>query len=72
MSNRNGTSISFGNAARIFARCSGLTNSSKNPPPPAPSEASDVDELQRLADMHTAGTLTDEEFAAEKAKILGT
>ena len=30
----------------------------------------DVDELQKLAQLHDAGALTDEEFAAEKAKIL--
>jgi hypothetical protein len=44
-------------------------------PAPAPAEASptiDYDELQRLGELHTNGTLTDEEFAAAKAKILGT
>jgi len=42
---------------------------------PAPAEASptiDYDELQRLGELHANGTLTDEEFAAAKAKILGT
>ena len=29
-------------------------------------------ELQQLADLHASGVLTDEEFAAGKAKILGT
>ena len=32
---------------------------------------SEVDELQRLSDMHDSGALTDEEFDAEKAKLLG-
>jgi hypothetical protein len=32
----------------------------------------DYDELQRLGELHANGTLTDEEFAAAKAKILGT
>jgi len=47
------------------------------PPPaaaPAPAQASptiDYDELQRLGELHANGTLTDEEFAAAKAKILG-
>ena len=44
-------------------------------PAPAPIEASptiDYDELQRLGELHANGTLTDEEFAAAKAKILGT
>jgi hypothetical protein len=33
----------------------------------APSAA---DQLERLADLHSRGVLTDEEFAAEKAKVL--
>jgi hypothetical protein len=42
------------------------------PPPPAPtSELSDTDELARLGELHANGTLTDEEFAAAKAKALG-
>ena len=43
------------------------------PPPPAPAPAADdtLGQLQRLADMKTAGLLTDAEFAAAKAKILG-
>jgi hypothetical protein len=42
------------------------------PPPPAPSAAaSQTEELQRLADLHSQGVLTDEEFAAAKAKLLG-
>jgi hypothetical protein len=32
----------------------------------------DYDELERLGKLHADGTLTDEEFAAAKAKILGT
>jgi hypothetical protein len=31
-----------------------------------------TNELERLADLHIRGALTDEEFAAAKAKILGT
>ena len=38
------------------------------PPPPAPDP---VAEIQRLADMKAQGILTDEEFAAAKAKLLG-
>jgi hypothetical protein len=48
-------------------------------PPPqaaaAPAEASpsiDYGELEQLGKLHADGTLTDEEFAAAKAKILGT
>jgi Short C-terminal domain/Phospholipase_D-nuclease N-terminal len=32
--------------------------------------SSAADQLERLADLHSRGALTDEEFAAEKAKIL--
>ena len=43
------------------------------PPPPAPAASSPmIDQLNQLADLHQQGVLTDEEFAAAKAKILGT
>ncbi|AVL99461.1 hypothetical protein C6V83_03345 [Gordonia iterans] len=41
---------------------------------PSPSPAGGVDltaELMKLADLRTQGLLTDEEFAAAKAKLLG-
>jgi hypothetical protein len=41
------------------------------PPAPAPAESDDMAELQQLADLHAQGILTDEEFAAKKAQILG-
>jgi len=37
--------------------------------PAAPAD--DLDRLERLADMHARGVLTDEEFAAMKARIVG-
>ncbi len=37
--------------------------------PPAEDDA--TAQLQNLAQLHTQGVLTDEEFAAAKAKILG-
>jgi hypothetical protein len=48
-------------------------------PPPAPAAAAapaapqdaDVAKLQELAQLHSQGVLSDEEFAAAKAKILG-
>ncbi len=40
-------------------------------PPPAPAESGEVDELKQIADLHAQGILTDEEFAAKKAQILG-
>jgi membrane protease subunit (stomatin/prohibitin family) len=39
--------------------------------PPPPQEDDDAAQLQNLAELHTQGVLTDEEFAAAKAKILG-
>lgn len=46
------------------------------PPPAAPAqpaggEQSTIDQLKELAALKEQGILTDEEFAAQKAKILG-
>jgi len=50
------------------------------PPPPAPEEAppaaadsadASIERLEQLAKLHESGVLTDEEFAAAKAKALG-
>jgi len=42
------------------------------PPPPAPAPVGDpVAQLRELAKLRDDGILTDEEFAAEKRKILG-
>jgi hypothetical protein len=38
---------------------------------PASSEASMMDQLSRLSTLHQQGALTDDEFAAAKAKVLG-
>ena len=38
---------------------------------PAPAEDPQMAQLENLAQMHNAGILTDEEFAAAKAKALG-
>ena len=38
---------------------------------PAPAAPDRIDELSRLGELHEKGVLTDEEFAAEKAKLLG-
>jgi putative oligomerization/nucleic acid binding protein len=40
-------------------------------PPPPPAEDDATAQLQNLANLHAQGVLTDEEFAASKAKILG-
>jgi Short C-terminal domain len=44
------------------------------PPPPqpaAPTQDDMLDQLQKLGELKAAGVLTEEEFAAQKAKILG-
>jgi Short C-terminal domain len=40
-------------------------------PATSPVEPSLVDEIERLSHLHTAGSLTDEEFTAAKARLLG-
>lgn len=39
--------------------------------PVAAAPVIDMEQLKQLGDLHTAGVLTDEEFAAAKAKLLG-
>ncbi len=41
-------------------------------PAPAPAAGDDdtITRLQKLADLHSSGALTDEEFAAAKAQVL--
>jgi Short C-terminal domain len=41
------------------------------PAPEAEPEDADMARLQQLAQLHTQGVLSDEEFAAAKAKVLG-
>jgi hypothetical protein len=37
----------------------------------APAEPDPMEQLEKLASLHQQGILTDEEFAAQKAKLLG-
>jgi len=39
--------------------------------PPAAPAADPIEQLKQLAELHSQGVLTDEEFAAQKAKLLG-
>jgi hypothetical protein len=41
-------------------------------PAPEPEGPDRIEQLKQLADLHSSGVLTDEEFAAEKAKILNS
>ena len=48
-------------------------SSYQQPPAQAPAQSSPmVDQLNQLAGLHQQGVLTDDEFAAAKAKLIGT
>lgn len=61
-------------AAQQYAEQPGPQAPAPPPPGPAPSETMSADEaysqLQRLGRLRDQGVLTEEEFAAEKARIL--
>ena len=38
----------------------------------APASSATIDQLKQLSDLHQQGVLTDAEFSAAKAKLLGT
>lgn len=40
--------------------------------PAAPAQEDPFEQIEKLSKLHDSGALTDEEFAAAKAKILGT
>lgn len=42
------------------------------PPAAAPAAGIDMEQLKQLGELHAAGVLNDEEFAAAKAKLLGS
>jgi hypothetical protein len=42
------------------------------PAAPAPAAADPIQQLRDLGQLHEQGVLTDEEFAAQKARILGS
>ena len=57
----------FGDVANSF-----VGMNAPAPPTPAAGQGQDVvEQLKQLADLHSQGILTDDEFAAQKAKILG-
>ena len=50
----------------------GMAAAQQQAPPPEAAPASiDMEQLKQLAELHSAGVLNDEEFAAAKAKLLG-
>ena len=48
------------------------SRSTRPPQPAAPPEDDRISALKQLGELHAQGILTDEEFAAEKAKILNS
>jgi hypothetical protein len=56
----------FGDAAESFV---GM-NAPGAPVAAAPGTYDDVEKLKQLADLHSQGILSDEEFASQKAKLL--
>jgi hypothetical protein len=72
------TAVAGGVRTRQGQKAAEQQQAAAPPPPPAPAAApaavGDVDitgELQKLVEMKNSGLLTDEEFAAAKAKLLG-
>jgi hypothetical protein len=78
------TAVIAGTASAVGGRVQHLQNekwaaqeqqkyAQQAPPPaaaPAAAEEDPIEQLQKLGKLHEQGILTDEEFAAEKAKIL--
>ena len=63
-------------AARHAAKQADVQQQPPTPPPPAPvaaapAEETPADQIARLGELKEQGLLTDEEFSAAKAKVLG-
>lgn len=70
--------VAANQAAAAQQRAAAAAPTAPAPPPPAPSAPATggltddvVEQLKKLAELRDAGILTDEEFAAKKAAILG-
>jgi hypothetical protein len=61
--------------ARQDAEQQAMYEAQMAPPPQAPAAPApggiDMEQLRQLGELHTSGVLSDEEFAAAKAKLLG-
>ena len=71
-----GTAVVAGTASAVARRTSNNANQQAAPaqqaaaPPPAPQAEDPYEQLKQLGELHDKGILTDEEFAAQKAKLL--
>lgn len=71
------TAVITGTAKAVLGKGGNAAPPPEAPAPAAPAAAAPtgmtddkIATLQKLADLHKSGVLTDEEFAAQKAKIL--
>jgi hypothetical protein len=72
-STKGGTDMSRGSAGQDdeLALLGALEAEEQQAAPPAAAGAGRLDQLKQLGELHASGVLTDDEFAAEKARILG-
>lgn len=69
-----GTGVGLGAGVALGQAMAGALSGAVNPGQAAPAGSSTADvlaQIEKLNELHKAGALTDEEFAAMKAKILG-
>jgi hypothetical protein len=69
-----GTAVVAGTASAVAKRSAASQQAASQqaaPPPPAAEAEDPYAKLAQLGALHEQGVLTDEEFAAEKAKLLG-
>ena len=72
-----GAAISHHRNAEAQQAGSDAAQAQPAPPPAEPAQyapppADPAQEIEHLAQLHASGAMTDEEFAAAKAKVLGT
>lgn len=72
------TAIIAGTATAVSGKVAAKQAAGAAPPAAAPAAAAPsglsteaMEQLKKLAELHKAGILTDEEFATQKARILG-
>jgi len=68
------TTVVAGTAAAIGARAAGNRAAAAAAPEPPPMQSGSpdpIEQLTKLAALKDSGALTEEEFAAQKAKLLG-
>jgi hypothetical protein len=69
------TALIAGTATAVSNKVAGRQNAAPAaaPEPETPAGLSDeaMDQLKKLAELHASGILTDEEFATQKARVLG-